>query len=44
MSSTTKPSDPTESQRLRLIELSGVLDFWDDPEEDVYTAEDSEPL
>lgn len=38
------PSDPSEKQHLRLIELSSVLDFWDDPEEDIYTVNDGQPL
>lgn len=39
-----EPSDPTAQQRMRLIELSGVLDFWDGPEENIYSPEDGEPL
>lgn len=38
------PPDPSEKQRLRLIELSGVLDFWENPKEDIYTPEDGEAL
>ena len=37
-------SDPTIEQRMRIIEVSGVLDFWDDPREDIYSLEDGEPL
>ena len=38
------PSDPTAKQQMRLVEQSGVLDFWDDPEEEVYSDDDGEPL
>lgn len=38
------PADPTKEQTLRLIEQSGVVDFWDRPEEDGYTKSDGEPL
>jgi len=37
------PADPTSEQMMRLVETSGVLDFWDDPDEDIYTREDGEP-
>ncbi len=37
-------SEPTSEQRMRLVELSGTLDFWDRPEEDVYSLEDGEPI
>jgi len=40
----TRPSDPTDAQVLGLIEQSGVLDFWNRDEEDVYTHEDGEPI
>lgn len=36
------PSDPDEHQRMALIEASGVLDFWNDPEEDIYTPDDDD--
>jgi hypothetical protein len=36
--------EPTSRQRMTIIEVSGVLDFWDHPEEDVYTDEDGEPI
>ena len=38
------PPDPTAEQYLKLIEISGALDFWERPEEDVYSAEDGEPV
>jgi len=34
------PSDPSSEQRMRAIELSGSLEFWNRPEEDVYTLDD----
>jgi hypothetical protein len=36
--------DPSAAQRMRLIEASGTVSFWDDPEEDVYDPEDGEPV
>ena len=44
LSTVTRASDPTPIQVLRAVEVSGTLDFWDDPAEDVYTSEDGEPL
>ncbi len=38
------PSDPTTEQAMRLVELSGSLDFWDRPEEDIYTLDDGRPI
>ena len=38
------PSDPTIEQSMRLVELSGTLDFWDRPEEDVYSLADGRPI
>ena len=37
-------SDPTPEQRMRLVEQSGTLDFWNDPAEDGYAEEDGKPL
>ena len=28
----------------KLCKESGTLDFWDEPEEDIYTFEDGEPI
>jgi hypothetical protein len=28
----------------RFCQSSGVLDFWDNPEEDIYSFEDGEPI
>ncbi len=39
-----RPSDPTAQQHMRIIEASGILDFWDDPGEDIYSPENGEPL
>ncbi|MFQ5411857.1 MAG: hypothetical protein ACE5EC_06150 [Phycisphaerae bacterium] len=38
------PSEPTTQQGMRLIEISGSLDFWNDEDEDLYTADDGRPL
>lgn len=38
------PSDPTSDQLMRIVEVSGSLDFWDDPSEDIYTLEDGDPV
>ena len=42
--SSDAPSDPTSDQRMRIVEVSGTLDFWDRPEEDIYSPEDGEPV
>lgn len=36
--------DPTIEQRMKLTECSGVLDFWNNPEENIYSEEDCEPI
>lgn len=38
------PADPSAEQRMRAMEVSGALDFWDRPEEDIYTLDDGEPV
>ena len=38
------PSDPSPKQIMHLVEQSGVLDFWDHPDEDIYTDADGDPL
>ena len=38
------PPDPSDEQALKLIEISGTLDFWNRPEEDGYTCDDGESL
>jgi len=35
--------DPTSDQMMRAAEISGALDFWDRPDEDVYSPDDGEP-
>lgn len=35
--------EPSTEQVMRAIGISGVLDFWDSPEEDIYTEEDGAP-
>lgn len=41
---TSTPSEPTLLQTLKAIEQSGALAFWNDPEEDLYTCSDGEPV
>jgi hypothetical protein len=36
--------EPTAEQRMRLVEQSGVLDFWKDERENIYTYKDGEPV
>ena len=38
------PAEPTVEQRMKLIDSSGTLDFWNRPEEDGYTENDGEPI
>ena len=38
------PQDPAQEQVLHLLECSGVLDFWNDAGEDIYTKADGEQL
>ena len=40
----TVPHDPSLEQMMRIVEVSGTLDFWDDPREDIYSLDDGEPL
>ncbi len=37
-------SDPTPDQSMRLVELSGSLDFWLDAAEDIYGPDDGTPV
>ena len=39
-----QPEDASPVQMLKAVELSGSLDFWDAPEEDVYSPEDGDPI
>jgi len=34
------PSDVTIFDQMNLVETSGTLDFWNDPEEDIYDETD----
>lgn len=34
------PVDPTAEQMMRIVEVSGTLDFWDSEDEDIYTPDD----
>jgi hypothetical protein len=34
------PPDPSPDQFLRLAETSGTLDFWNEPDEDIYGLDD----
>lgn len=38
------PSEPTATQRMLIVEASGTLDFWNDPEEDVYKSDDGQDV
>lgn len=38
------PDDPTIEQQMHLMENSGVLDFWNRPEENGYTCTDGDPI
>lgn len=40
----TAPPDPTPAQRIAIVEVSGTLDFWDHPEEDIYSEDDGTPV
>ncbi len=35
--------DPAPAQRMRIQESAGGIQFWHDPEEDIYGPEDGEP-
>lgn len=38
------PKDDESFDRMAIVQNSGVLDFWNDPEEDVYPADDDSEL
>lgn len=38
------PDDPTPEQRMAIVEASGSLSFWDEPEEDIYSDDDGQPV
>ncbi len=37
---TVNPADATTQDQMRLVETSGILEFWNDPAEDVYEDDD----
>lgn len=39
-----RPDEPTEKQRMRLLDSSGTFDFWNDPGEDIYSESDGEAV
>jgi len=42
--SATYSEDITTDDVMRAVDASGVLDFWNDPEEDVYSHDDGDPV
>ena len=32
----SSPADATTEDQMKIVESSGVLQFWDDPDEDIY--------
>lgn len=38
------PADPSPAQRMGIVESSGVLDFWNREQEDVYKPDDGSPV
>ena len=38
------PPDPTAGERMKIIEASGTLAFWDDDGEDIYTENDGDAV
>lgn len=41
---TTLPEEVTTGDVMNLIEASGTLDFWNDPEEDIYSEQDGDDV
>ena len=39
-----RPTDATTTDLMNLVEVSGTLDFWNDPEEDLYTESDGDAV
>ena len=37
-------ADPTREQSMRIVEVSGSLDFWLDSAEDIYGPDDGNPV
>ena len=38
------PPDITVIDQMNMVEASGTLDFWDDGAEDIYKADDGQPV
>lgn len=38
------PTDPSAEQCMRIVEVSGSLDFWLESAEDIYGPEDGTPV
>ena len=38
------PGDATTADQMNIVEVSGALSFWDDPEEDRYGHDDGKPI
>lgn len=38
------PADASTVDQMNVIEISGTLDFWNDPAEDVYTEKDGDAV
>lgn len=38
------PSDASTDDNMSIIEASGTLEFWDHPEEDVYSEKDGDAV
>lgn len=36
------PDDASTADQMNVVEASGTLDFWNDPEEDIYTGNDGD--
>jgi hypothetical protein len=38
------PSDVATAEQMNLVQVSGILDFWDDDAENLYKPEDGQPI
>ncbi len=38
------PADASTIDQMNLVEVSGAVDFWDDPAEDLYTENDGDAV
>lgn len=43
-STITTPPDVNTEDSMNVIEASGALDFWNDPEEDIYGPDDGDAV